>query len=397
MKGSSKIMNAELDREVKITKTSPDGRPAEYEFPNGTKIAIEFVSTIYEPKSEDDEEQCTYCKVIKLEHSGENNGTLLATRETVGGGDDFYPIYESRDDGRSWKEIAVVRDDFNESGKAGWQPCLYELPTDIGDFKEGTVILGGCSRNAGRGISKSMMTLYKSVDCGKHWEGFATISKWGGIGNGIWEPYIIYEEKSGRLYCFYSEDFPPEHSQQLVYKYTTDMVNWSEKRLCVSCDDPNLRPGMISIAKLGNGKYYMAFEMVGFDGIPIYYKETDDLDKWDIPSYGTPIVSNEGKTFGTAPAVSWTPLGGEQGTMFVTGQHMVKGTSASGTDMFVSFDCGRTFYNIDNPIGYVLKNRVRCGYSSGMFADKDGALYYSNDTNYGENNEKMMFAKITVK
>ena len=181
MKGISKIMNAELDREVKITKTSPDGRPAEYEFPNGTKIGIEFVSTVYEPKSKDDEEQCTYCKVIKLEHSGENNGVLLATRETVGGGDDFYPIYESRDDGKSWKEIAVVRDDFNESGKAGWQPYLYELPTDIGDFKEGTVILGGCSRNAGRGISKSMMTLYKSVDCGRHWEGFATIYEWGGI------------------------------------------------------------------------------------------------------------------------------------------------------------------------------------------------------------------------
>ncbi len=373
------------------------GHDIKYRFPNGAKLSVRFVSTIYEPKSLTDAEQCTYCKVIKLEHSGKDNGTLLATRETVGGGDNFNPVYESRDDGHTWKEIAVIKDDFNEGAKAGWQPYLYELPANIGKYKKGTIIFGGCSRNAVGRISKSMMTLYKSEDGGRNWKGFATIAEWGGIGNGIWEPFIIYEESSGRLYVFYSEDFPPEHSQQLVYKYTEDMENWSEKKLCVSCDDPKLRPGMIGITKLGNGKYYMVFEMVGFEGNPIHYKETDDLDKWDVSSYGSPIVSIEGKTFGSAPAVAWTPRGGRMGTMLVTAQHMVKGSSATGTDMFVSFDFGRTFYSIGNPIGYELKNRVRCGYSSGFYVDKHGNVYFVNDPNYGENNEKMVFAKITVK
>ena len=76
---------------------------------------------------------------------------------------------------------------------------------------------------------------------------------------------------------------------------------------------------------------------------------------------------------------------------------MASGSSKTGTDMFLSFDYGNTFVSVDNPIPYVTKDGVRCGYSAGMFVDAKGTVYYVNNTNYGEKNEKMMFAIIKIK
>jgi len=391
----------EIDNGGDQTVNYPDTEQEEKEYTMITKdrgILIDYLGTIYQPALFNTSEQCTYSKIIKLEHNGENNGTLLATRETVGAGDNFYPVYRSKDNGETWKRIAVVMDDYNEDGKLGWQPFLYELPCDIGDMKEGTVILAGCSRNATGEFNKSMITMFKSTDCGKSWEGFATIATAGAIDYGVWEPFLIYEESTGRLYCFYSEDFQPSHSQQLVYKYTTDMVNWSEKKEAVSCSNSALRPGMISIAKLGNGQYFAVFEVVGITGNPIYSKTIDSLDDWgDVSKYGKLVKSTDNKVFGSSPWCAWTPAGGECGTLFVTGKHMVQGNSKTGTDMFVSFDYGKTFINIDNPIKYKLNDDTRCGYSAGMYVDSEGTLYYVNNTNYGDTNEKMMIAIIKVK
>ena len=360
---------------------------------NLSEMKIELSSNIYKPSNESETTVHEYPTILRLEHqeNEEDNGKLLACFEKWGS---RYPVYESRDDGKTWAKICTVVDNFNKDYWNEWMPFLYELPTDIGEFKKGTIILAATSISGG--INDSTITLYSSTNLGKSFTAFCNVDKAGGLEWGVWEPYLIYDEKAERLYCFYSDDSDPQHSQKLVYKYTTDLVNWSEKFECVACDDPSLRPGMCSIAKMGNGEYYMVYEMVGINGNPVYFKKTTSLDDWgDVADYGE-IVAANGETFGSAPYVAWTPAGGECGTLFVVGKYPVAGSSNTGSDMFISTDYGKTFTAIDNPIPYTLVGDTKCGYSPSFFVSSvEGTVYYVNNPTHGSG-YKISMVKIKI-
>ncbi len=360
-------------------------------------LEIESVSDIYVPEDRNSTTVCEYPTIIKLRHqeNEEDNGKLLASFEKWG---DTYPIYISEDDAESWKYVSTVKDNLNEGYWNEWMPFLYELPADIGTFRKGTIILAATSiLGSGADVSKSTITLYSSTDIGKSFNAFCNVDEAGGNDWGVWEPFLIYEEETGRIFCFYSDDSDPEHSQKLVYKYTTDLVNWSEKYECVACEDSSLRPGMISITKMGNGEYLMVYEMVGITGNPIYCKRTTKLDDWgDEADYGT-VISAAGKTFGSSPYAIWTPMGGENGTLFVVAHHPVKGRSETGTDMFISLDYGKTYIPVANPLPYELDPYERCSYSPSFFFSEDGTtLYYVNSVPCYEAGYKISVAKIKI-
>lgn len=365
---------------------SYDSLPIEFE--------TEIISDIFVP-ADNNANVSEYPTIIRLSHQKnvEDNGKLLATFEKWGS---TYPVYESNDDAETWQYVSTVKDTLNSGFWNEWMPFLYELPTNIGDFEEGTVILAATSVY-GEGVTDSTITLYSSTDLGRIFNAFCNVDKAGGTEWGVWEPYLIYEEETGRLFCFYSDDSDPEHSQKLVYKYTTDLVNWSEKFECVACDDYDLRPGMVSVTQMGNGEYFMVYEMVGINGNPIYCKKSTSLDNWgDVSDYGT-VVSAAEKTFGSSPYAAWTPVGGDCGTLIVIGKHPVKGSSDTGTDMFLSFDYGKTFAPVDNPISYSLDPYERCGYSPSLFFSPDGTtLYYVNNPPCYESTYKITVAKISI-
>ncbi len=356
---------------------------------------IKNISDIYIPDDVTSTNVQEYPSIIKLCHqkNDADNGKLLATFEMWGS---TYPVYESTDDAKTWQFSCTVTDNLNSGYWNEWMPFLYELPADMGNFEKGTVILAATSIY-GEGVTGSTITLYSSTDSGKSFNAFCNVDKAGGTDWGVWEPYLIFEEETDRLFCFYSDDSDPEHSQKLVYKYTTDLVNWSEKFECVACDDSSLRPGMLSVTQMGNGEYFMVYEMVGIHANPIYYKKSTSLDNWgDIADYGK-IVSATGKTFGSSPYTVWTPAGGECGTLIVTGKHPVKGKSDTGTDLFLSFDYGKTFIPVDNPIPYTLDPYERCGYSPSFFLTPDGkTLYYANNPPCHDSAYKITVAKIEI-
>ncbi len=358
------------------------------------EFEIEAVSDIYVPADEN-ANVSEYPTIIQLRHqkNPSDNGKLLVTFEKWG---DTYPVFESTDDAKTWQKICTVRDNLNEGYWNEWMPFLYELPADIGSFEKGTIILAATSVY-GEGVTDSTITLYSSTDLGRSFTAFCNVDKAGGTDWGVWEPYLIYEEETGKLFCFYSDDSDPEHSQKLVYKYTTDLVNWSEKKECVACADPNLRPGMVSVTKMGNGEYFMVYEMVGINANPIYCKTSTSLDDWgDVADYGK-IVSAFGKTFGSSPYAAWTPVGGECGTLVVVGKHPIRGGSNTGTDMFLSFDYGKSFVPVDNPLPYSLDPYERCSYSPSLFFSPDGAtLYYVNNPPCYSSTYKISVAKISI-
>lgn len=358
---------------------------------------VESVSDICVAKDENDTTVFEYPTLIKLCHQprAEDNGKLLAAFESWGS---TYPIYESNDDAETWQYLGNAEDNLNHGYKCNWMPFLYELPADIGEFKKGTVILAATSlRYEGSELKDSTITLFSSNDLGRTFNAFCNVDSAGGLEWGVWEPYLIYEEQTGRLFCFYSDDSDPEHSQKLVYKYTTDLVNWSELFECVACEDYDLRPGMVSVTKMGNGKYFMVYEMVGISANPVYCKVSDSLDDWgDVADYGE-LVSAAGKSFGSSPYVVWTPAGGECGTLIVVGKHPVKSKSNTGTDMFISTDYGKTFIPIDNPIPYDISRCERSGYSPSLFFSEDGeTLYYANNPPCYTSSYKISVAKIKI-
>ena len=179
----------------------------------------------------------------------------------------------------------------------------------------------------------------------------------------------------------------------------------AEPKEALACADQKLRPGMVSIAEMNNGEYFMTFELdnmeYGYGKTPIYYKKTTDLDDWgDISDYGKMIMTTDGKVLGTSPWCAWTPSGGECGTLVMVARWRHAGSSLTecDTDMFISFDYGETFIAIKNPITYKNKDESICGYSPCLIFSDDGrTLYYLNNPLYGGGKcYEIILAKIKI-
>ena len=344
---------------------------------------------------------CAYETLIELGHNGDNNGTLYASFATYS--EQGYRIYKSTDEGKTWTHISTAKDTYNNSLTdpenptkhiaKGYclQPCLFELPKDMGDFKEGTLFLGACTTGEGyykgEKVSTTGMALYYSLDLGLNWTPYCNVDLAGNDPDdtGVWEPYFIFEEETGRVYCYYSDEsneiddkYGPK-AQKLVFKYTTDMKTWigkdgktgvtDEPFIVANCTINNMRPGMISIAEMGNGEYFMTYELCGVTGCPVFYRTTTNLAEWpDVSTTGKQVIGTKGETIGSAPWCAWTPAGGECGTLFVIGDH---------EKLFMSFDYGKTFITITNPMYVGQGSSDKTSYSPYLGFSADGrTLYY---------------------
>ena len=344
----------------------------------------------------------TYGRVIELKHNGENNGVLLATSQWAGS--DF-PLYRSDNGGKTWSLINTVKEQLDIRVTGNWQPHLYELPCQVGEMPEGTLLLSGCSHSEGKDLSK--MCIWRSYDLGKTWEEYSVVDTGGNPTNGgVWEPFLICDE-DGSLVCFYSDEMEvtKENGQRLVLRVSKDGVNWSEEKYCVAPKDKKLRPGMVSVAKMGDHGYLIVYEMIGQQMGPVYYKVSKSLTEWeDYESLGTRITTANGDFTGCTPYCEWTPAGGEYGTVIAAGRHGDL-SGVAGSKLFLSFDLGKTWHAIENPLPYDYKDKIDPGcnyaYSFGFFAGSDGSIYYINDVFPGHESQNyrymtLKFAKITL-
>ncbi len=353
-------------------------------------FVIETKTDIYCPSDEVWVNGAEYPTIIQLSCNGEKNGTLLATFEVFDKGFTKFRIMESTDKGNSWEEISSVTETISSDLQAAWEPCLFELPEDIGSYKKGTIILGGISLDDGC-KSKTQLSIWTSEDCGRTWSEISVADEAGGTGDGIWEPWFVYE--NGVLYCFYSDDSDPVYSQTIVYKSTTDLVNWSEKIPVVVHKNPDDRPGMPVVTKMGNGKYYLCYELLS-DGEnkPCRYKISDSISEWNADEEGTEIIALCKREIHTSPICLWIPDGGENGTLILNGQYGNKGNN----ELFVSYDYGETYSLMVSPFEYDSSKRG-FGYSpSIIYSEEDKKIYYVNTVDYKEDLSKIQFVRLGV-
>ncbi|KAL1961816.1 hypothetical protein VTN77DRAFT_1028 [Rasamsonia byssochlamydoides] len=277
--------------------------------------------TIFTPPSNYTDPRVLYARNVQLP-----NGDLLATWENYSPEPPpvYFPIYRSRDNGFSWTEIARVQDTANGYGLR-YQPFLYYLPEQIGEYPAGTLLLAGNSIPTD--LSSTHIDLYASRDEGLTWEFVSHIAQGGEAvpDNGltpVWEPFLLAH--NGRLICYYSDQRAnTTHGQKLVHQVSSDLVNWGPVVDDVAYPTYTDRPGMTTVAKLPNGQFILTYEYGSFFNtstysFPVYYRISSDPEAFNsVP--GTRLVVSDGTQPASSPYVVWTPYGNSvNGTIIVS-------------------------------------------------------------------------------
>ncbi|MGW1563904.1 RICIN domain-containing protein [Streptomyces sp. NPDC002144] len=315
--------------------------------------------TMYTPPSGTPAPGSLYPRAIRLEHSGSSNGTVLATFEQYTSGTPVFPIYRSTDNGNSWTKISDVADTQNGWGMR-WEPQLFELPTALGTFPAGTLLIAGDSVPGDRSATK--IDMYASTDHGLTWTFVSNIATGGRAisSNGytpVWEPFFLMN--GNRLVVYYSDQRDTNHGQKLVHQVSTDGVNWGPVVDDVAMPTYSDRPGMATVAQLPNGKYVMTYEYGGAPekNFAVYYKISADPEAFGSVT-GQVLKATDGYVPSSAPYITWLPTGGANGILVV---------SATST--------GDLFLNTQNGAANAwsrIQSNVAGGYSRGMLPLPDG-------------------------
>ncbi|KAM7212860.1 glycoside hydrolase family 93 protein [Rhypophila decipiens] len=271
-------------------------------------------NTIYQPVGN---QSVTYPRFAELA-----DGTILATSSLSGPRPAYFPIFESKDGGASWTWVSNMTDQVNGWGM-GAQPALAELTEPMGGFEAGTVLASGNSwSNNGTRID-----LYASTDRARTWQFVSHIAQGGrpNTTNGadpIWEPYLMVYNHS--LIAFYSDQRDPDHGQKLAHQTSTDLVTWGPVVDDVAYDLYIARPGMTVVVYIPPiKKYILVHEFpIGNSSshgvnYPVYYRLADSPEDFRF-SEGLPIVINNTTAPNASPYVTWSPAGGEFGTIVVS-------------------------------------------------------------------------------
>ena len=362
-----------------------------------------------------------YARIVEAD-----DGTLIATAEDFS--DNGIPIYRSTDRGKTFAKNEENIHDPTYDGysvfDARWQPTLYVLPEDVGtEMKKGDILLVATSIDgSAEKFYQTVLNLYISKDVGLTWSFLSEITRSGNMAstngdeNGCWEGNL-YVNAEGMLTCIFADETDHKnHSQRIAMKTTADGKTWSELQEVVALDSPTQRPGMPCVTKIKDGKYLLTIEMVGENGVPIYWKTSDDGIDWGpVTEKGNKIQAEvtvvdaisgkERKTTafpGSSPFCVWTPYGAdENGTIFVTAQRTEYSGSrpADGAlmDFFVSYDLGTTWSLVDHPLAYYENNSNRPAYSNSMCLSQDGKHMYVVNTILGiENSVNNVLTYVNV-
>jgi hypothetical protein len=335
------------------------------------------VKTMYAPG--EGEPGGSYPRVIQLQHGPGSEGHLLVTfarRPAL-------PIYRSTDNGDTWalfSEVQGIRE----------QPTLLELPHQAGEFPPGTIYAAGMA--SATAPDRTSLQVYVSRDGGRSWAYLSTIIEGGrGVYNPaqragdtketpVWEPYL-YLDARGRLVAYYSaETRKDQFNQFLAHKVSEDGGRtWGEEVLDVAIPDRLTRPGMSIVARMGNGQYFLIYEIVSKEGYaleprsnPVHFKvSADGVDFGDHTSYGTLIQDARRQFLWATPYVIWSPYPAPNGTLVAAARGIMReNVGQIGNGVMINRDYGRGYWTLlETPIWYVPGPG---GYSQAMIALGDG-------------------------
>lgn len=239
-----------------------------------------------------------YPRIIRLAHSGADNGDLIALFDVFIGNTDQLLIYRSTDDGRTWSRIST----FTDAAYDGRMCCatIYELPRQLGDQAAGTLLLAESAGAAG--TVDHEIKVYRSGDEGHTWSYLSSCAKGQG---GLWEPSFAVD-RDGNLVCYFSDERRVEFSQFLGHVVSADGGRtWGDETLDIGIPDGLTRPGMATVVRLASGRYLMSFEVCGQPNCPVHVKSSEDGVHWGDPTDLGPLVRTDNGTYaGRTPYIA---------------------------------------------------------------------------------------------
>lgn len=357
----------------------------------------------------------SYPRLIRVVNDGSAADTLLATfAKRFQGAPTNLPIYRSTNGGQSWAQISTIT-----SNTAGWDleaPVLYEVPHTAGGLNAGDILAAGTAWQVGN-YTAQKVEVFRSTDDGASWTFLSncttTSGQPNGWGHGIWEPWF-FQAANGTLACYISDERPANTAtnNQIIGHYTSTNggVSWSAGiTQDVAFPADNLaRPGMQTIVGLPNGTYLMSYEMCrdatnADHACAVYIKSSPDGLNWGTPSDpGTLVQTSDGRQLLHTPYITWSPAGGPNGTVLISGQRVVTGTTGnyavraeSGRVVFTNTNLGVGAWEeltapltIDPTGGYAAGVPACPGYSSPMLPSVDGqSILYLAGTWLGVGNQ----------
>ena len=349
-------------------------------------------------------ERLAYSRVIRLEHSGRDNGTLLGTFEhaTTTGEASSFVIRRSTDNGATWRTLTTVTDPLtgqNHPSDQFWQPFLYEFPHRIGTYPAGTLVLLGNMAPSEK--VRTDFVLWRSLNHGRSWTFQSILQTGGGSigaphgGSGVWEPFLTMDG-AGRLAMYFSDErTEPERAQVIEHVVSNDGgATWSANPdgstnfapglvVDVVGHDDTARPGMPTVATLPDGTMVLAYEICGLGrNCEAHTKLSHDGGStWGAGAtdLGTQAVTSDRSYLGSSPYVVWTPAGGPDGELLLTGMRtrLVGSNAFTGEDrqsIFVSKDRGATWSWMPAPFQPVTASSVNCSasYSPDLLLSRNG-------------------------
>ncbi len=275
-----------------------------------------------------------YARMIRLQYAGSEDGTLLATFEDSNndGSITSYHIQKSTDNGATWSTLSTVPAEVD-----AYAPFLYEFPKQLGSNPAGTLMLLGTTFNSGAtGIA---IREWLSFDHGDTWEYVGVVQSGGGLGDGVYEPFVTLDSSGHLAMLFSDERQNGTYSQFIGEVISTDGgFTWSAKSNGSTSFGPGEikviaspwqadRPGMATVAQLGNGgSYVMSYEMCGPHNCAVYTKTSPDGDNWGSGSsdFGTQAETAGGVYLRESPVLTWVPNAGSTlGTLYLTAHNEV--------------------------------------------------------------------------
>lgn len=149
------------------------------------------------------------------------------------------------------------------------------------------------------------------------------------------------------MITYFSDQRDPRYGQKLVHQTSKDLLTWSAPVDDVVSGRYTDRPGMTTVTQLPNGKYMMTFEFGGgplLSGstvyeFPVYFKINDSPLLFNA-STPYPVYTAGGVQPDGSPYITWTPVGGENGTILVSsgGATAVYYNQALGAGPWSSFE-----------------------------------------------------------